>query len=225
MKPVFQIGLYLVCAGALQACSSASDMGTFTGASSTQPESAAAQQQAANTGGSESGTNQQTNAEALDTAGDAILVANASGVACEASAESFRQTMLAVINDSRQQLQMCGSASRPAVGLVSWNDRLSAAAAAHARDMVTVNFFSHDGSDGLGVSDRADSAGYDWRAIGENIAAGQLDIEEVHQGWLASPGHCRNIMNGLYTEVGADCLSNSNTDFGTYWVVVFGDQR
>ena len=105
-----------------------------------------------------------------------------------------------------------------------WNNRLAQAAANHANDMVTHNFFSHDGSDGLGVSDRADAVAYNWRAIGENIAAGQRDIEEVHQGWLDSPGHCRNIMNSLYTEVGAACVTSNSADYGTYWVVVFGDQ-
>ena len=74
------------------------------------------------------------------------------------------------------------------------------------------------------MSDRADSVAYNWRAIGENIAAGQLEIEEVHQGWLDSPGHCRNIMNPLFTEVGAACVTGVDTDYGTYWAVVFGDE-
>ena len=152
------------------------------------------------------------------------LVANAGSVACAAPAADFENTMLAVVNQSRGVARMCGDESRDAVGSVIWNNQLAQAAVNHANDMVTHNFFSHDGSDGLGVSHRADAVSYNWRAIGENIAAGQRDIEEVHQGWLDSPGHCLNIMNRLYTEVGAACVTTDTADYGTYWVVVFGDQ-
>ncbi len=156
---------------------------------------------------------------------DSTLVANAASVSCDAALESFRDTMVAMVNESRQSPRQCGDSAAPATGLVKWNDALATAAVNHANDMVTVNFFSHTGSDGLSVADRAESAGYVWRAVGENIAAGQRDIAEVHQGWLDSAGHCRNIMNALYTEIGAACITNSATDFGSYWVVVFGDQR
>ncbi len=156
---------------------------------------------------------------------DQDVVANASNIRCDASAADFEDAMLAAINNSRQVARMCGTGSRPAVNLVDWNDKLATAALAHAQDMVTSNFFSHTGSDGLGVSDRAETATYDWLAIGENIAAGQSNVEEVHQVWLDSPGHCRNIMNALYSEVGAACVAGGSSDFSSYWVVVFGDQR
>jgi uncharacterized protein YkwD len=156
---------------------------------------------------------------------DLQLVAGASQVACDTSdAEQFRETMLAVIRASRAAARMCGDSSHGATTTVTWNPLLAAAALSHVQDMATFNFFSHEGSDGLSVSNRADNVGYNWRAIGENIAAGQLDIEEVHQGWLDSPGHCRNIMNPIFTEVGAACVVGSDTDYGTYWAVVFGDQ-
>jgi uncharacterized protein YkwD len=31
-------------------------------------------------------------------------------------------------------------------------------------------------------------------------------------------------MNPIFTEVGAACVVGSDTDYGTYWAVVFGDQ-
>lgn len=155
----------------------------------------------------------------------AALVADASNVPCESSLNDFRETMLAMVNTSRQSDQHCGSRFAPATTTVRWSDQLMLAAENHADDMVTVNFFDHTGSDGLGVADRVEATGYDWRAVGENIAAGQRNIAEVHQGWLDSPGHCRNIMNSLYTEIGAACIADDTTDFGTYWVVVFGDPR
>ncbi|MEM7256122.1 MAG: CAP domain-containing protein [Pseudomonadota bacterium] len=173
------------------------------------------------TGSSADNTSSGTNAPVID----ASLVANASSVSCEAPLATFRDTMVAMVNESRMSARQCGASAAPAVGVVQWNDQLADAAVVHAQDMVSVNFFSHTGSNGLSVADRAEAAGYDWRAVGENIAAGQRDIEEVHQGWLDSAGHCRNIMNSLYTEIGAACVNGDATDFGSYWVVVFGDQR
>ena len=153
------------------------------------------------------------------------LLLGAHDVSCEADAELFKQTMIAVTNESRMVARACGDMAAAAVPTVSWNDNLAQTALSHARDMTTNNFFDHTGSDGLGVSERATAAGYQWRAIGENIAAGQLDVGEVHQGWVDSPGHCLNIMSELYTEMGAACLSDPNTQYGSYWVVVFGDAR
>jgi len=156
---------------------------------------------------------------------DAKVVASASDVGCEADAVLFKQTMVELINAARVDATMCGDLQLPSVNTVKWNDQLSAAAVAHAKDMVTHNFFNHTGSDGLGVSERVDTAGYQWRAVGENIAAGQLDMDEVHQSWLDSEGHCKNIMNDLFSEVGAACMEDPNTFFGSYWVVVFGDAK
>lgn len=156
---------------------------------------------------------------------DQQLIDNASTVSCSASnSDAFRETMLAVIRAARASSRMCGDSNHDVAGTVTWNPLLEQAALMHVQDMATVNFFSHEGSDGLSVSNRADNVGYNWRAIGENIAAGQLEIEEVHQGWLDSPGHCRNIMNPLFTEVGAACVPGVETDYGTYWAVVFGDE-
>lgn len=176
-------------------------------------------------GNTGTGTDTTDNEPADNGAVDLQLVAGASQVACDTSdAEQFRETMLAVIRASRAAARMCGDSSHGATTTVTWNPLLAEAALSHVQDMATFNFFSHEGSDGLSVSNRGDNVGYNWRAIGENIAAGQLDIEEVHQGWLDSPGHCRNIMNPIFTEVGAACVVGSDTDYGTYWAVVFGDQ-
>ena len=150
---------------------------------------------------------------------------NADNVACESDLVVFRQTMLELINASRIQARMCGDGQRDAAPILNWNNQLEQAAEMHGRDMAAHNFFSHDGSDGLSVADRVDAVDYPWRAVGENIAAGQTTHAEVHQGWLDSAGHCRNIMNQLFTEVGAACVSAPGNDFSTYWVVVFGDSK
>ncbi len=217
----------------LTACSGTSDMAPpATGAAQPAAPSSAAEQTATpvsvdQTGGNTDAENagtENTGAE-NSTAVNQQLVDNASSVSCTASnTDEFRETMLAVIRAARSAYRMCGESGHEATGTVTWNPLLAQAALNHVQDMAYVNFFSHEGSDGLSVSNRADNVGYNWRAIGENIAAGQLEIEEVHQGWLDSPGHCRNIMNPLFTEVGAACVPGTDTDYGTYWAVVFGDK-
>jgi uncharacterized protein YkwD len=38
--------------------------------------------------------------------------------------------------------------------------------------------------------------------VGENIATGYGTPRQVVAGWMASGGHCRNILSGQYTDVG-----------------------
>lgn len=86
--------------------------------------------------------------------------------------------------------------------------------------------FSHKGKDGHRVAERALQAGYRWRRIGENIAAGQDTPEEVVAGWLSSPGHRANIMNSGVTEMGAAYAINRARATGrVYWTQVFAAPR
>lgn len=73
---------------------------------------------------------------------------------------------------------------------------------------------SHVGSDGSSFKDRIEREQYTWSAAGENIAAGYHTVSSVMNGWLASPGHCKNIMSPNFTEFGA---AESNY----YWTQVF----
>src|SRR4030067_605973 len=54
-----------------------------------------------------------------------------------------------------------------------------------------------------GPGDRFAREGYAWRTYGENIAVGYPTVSAVMQGWLGSDGHCRNIMNPAFREIGA----------------------
>ena len=75
------------------------------------------------------------------------------------------------------------------------DQRLAAAAQAHSADMVRRGFFAHESPDGRQVWDRAVAAGYAYRKVAENIAAGQRTAEEVVRGWMDSPGHRANILD------------------------------
>ncbi len=72
---------------------------------------------------------------------------------------------------------------------------LTRAAAGHARDMAQNGFFSHTGSNGSGIGDRARAVGYGFCFIAENIARGQTSVNDVLNGWMNSTGHRRNILS------------------------------
>jgi len=135
------------------------------------------------------------------------------------------KNVLQRVNEARAQPRTCGSRSFQAAPALSWNAKLGDAALAHSRDMAEQNYFSHQAPDGSQVSDRASRAGYRWQRIGENIAAGQGSEEQVMAGWLASPGHCSNIMNPDFTEMGAAYAMDKSSAAGSYWTQVFGKPR
>lgn len=142
-----------------------------------------------------------------------------------AQAGEVQARVLALVNQARAQPRRCGTESFAAAAPVQLNATLQAIAAAHAVDMARYSYFSHTGRDGSGVDDRASRAGYPWRAIGENIAAGQTQAEAAVQGWIKSPGHCANLMAPAYTEMGAAFAVNTSSSAGIYWVQVFGSPR
>ena len=74
------------------------------------------------------------------------------------------------------------------------SDKLTRAAAKHARDMAEEGYFSHTGSDGSEVGDRVNSQGYGYCVVAENIAKGQHNMIEAIRSWMDSRGHRRNIL-------------------------------
>ena len=142
-----------------------------------------------------------------------------------AQAGAVQARVLALVNQARAGPRRCGNDSFAAARPLRLNASLDGVAIAHAEDMARYSYFSHTGRDGSSVSQRASRAGYRWRVIGENIAAGQMQAEAVVQGWLNSPGHCANIMSPAYTEMGAAFAVNNKSSAGIYWVQMFGAAR
>jgi uncharacterized protein YkwD len=132
--------------------------------------------------------------------------------------------MLTLVNNARTQARACGSGQYPAVSALAWHCSLEQAAAGHSTDMANNNFFSHTGSDGLNAGQRISATGNPWRAWGENIAAGYTTAESAMAGWLGSSGHCANIMNAGFTEMGAASATNPGSDYGIYWTQAFADR-
>jgi uncharacterized protein YkwD len=139
-------------------------------------------------------------------------------------AQAEGQKLLALINTARSQSRQCGAQSLAATAPLAWNPALASAAENHSRGMANNNFFDHMDRDGRMPGDRAELAGYTGQQIGENIAAGQGSVRKVVDGWLASPGHCANLMNPAFHELGAAYAVDPKSDAGIYWTAVLGTQ-
>jgi uncharacterized protein YkwD len=135
---------------------------------------------------------------------------------------SLATRMLVLVNEARARGRNCGAQFFPAARPVVWNAVLARAARAHSEDMARNNYFGHNSRDGASPSDRVVRAGYDFRGTAENIAAGQMTPEAVMAGWISSPGHCANLMDAEYTDMGAALASNRSSQMGAYWTQVFG---
>ncbi len=161
--------------------------------------------------------------DACDAVDDSTGGGGDSGGSCSMSSED--QAMLDAVNAFRSSAQRCGSTDFSAAPALSWNCQLKQAALAHSQDMANEDFMSHTGSDGSSPGDRIDRTGYLWWTWGENVAAGYSSVSSVVQGWINSSGHCANMMNPNFTNLGAAKFSNSSSQYGIYWTQVFGRPR
>ena len=139
-------------------------------------------------------------------------------------AQSEGQKLLEQLNAARSQSRQCGGQAFAAAGPLAWNATLGTVSQDHSRDMANKNYLDHKDRDGRTPGDRAELAGYSGQLVGENIAAGQDTVGKVVAGWLASPGHCANLMNPQYKELGAAYATDPKSDAGIYWTAMFGAQ-
>jgi uncharacterized protein YkwD len=101
------------------------------------------------------------------------------------------------------------------------NSRLNRSAQGWTDVMVTHRDFSH----GADFAARISAVGFDWSNVGENIATGYASPVAVVKAWMASTGHCQNILNPVYRYVGTgvsgDSIAGYSTLAGT-WTQDFG---
>lgn len=126
-----------------------------------------------------------------------------------------KSKLLDLVNDQRKNGCNCGSTYMPPVNMLNWDYQLERAAISHSIDMNVKGYFSHVSLDGSSYADRINGTDYEGNPGGENIASGYRSEEEVFNGWLNSPGHCMNMMNGNITDI---AVGRS----GNYWTMVFG---
>lgn len=132
-----------------------------------------------------------------------------SGGSRASSAGSIEQRVFALINAERNKNGLLE---------LEWSERLADVARLHSEDMANAKFFSHRGSDGSMVDDRADRLGLgSWRAIGENIAymRGFDDPAAFAVAkWLESTAHRKNLLGPNWKESAVGVVI---TEDGTYY--------
>jgi uncharacterized protein YkwD len=103
---------------------------------------------------------------------------------------------------------------RAAAGLhaLIWDDALAAAARQHAQLMARENVLSHQLPGEPSLDQRAAQAGAKYAMVAENIAIGP-DLQGIHDGWMHSPGHRRNILNAELTAIGIGTTHGSGGFF------------
>jgi len=158
----------------------------------------------------------------------AVVLASATpardAVVNQDSRASVNARVVELVNAARSHSRRCGSERFAAAPPLSVSRQLNEAAAGHARDMAKKKFFEHRGSDGSQPRDRVARAGYRSQLTGENIALGPESAEEVVAGWLKSPGHCANIMESRFHDIGVG-LATGRKRGQIYWVQNFGAPR
>ncbi len=130
--------------------------------------------------------------------------------------------VLELVNAARARTRRCGAQSFPAAAPLGRSALLEKAALAYAQDMARHTYMDHTGRDGSSPQQRISATGYSWLEAGENLASGVMSADAVVDGWLHSPGHCANIMQPAYTEMGVAFAVNARDAAGIYWALEFG---
>jgi uncharacterized protein YkwD len=112
---------------------------------------------------------------------------------------------------------------------------LQTAADSHAQDMITQDYFAHDGPAGDTPLSRIEASGYlsdpnDSYVIGENIAWGTLNLatpSEIVSAWMNSPEHRANILNSAYVDTAMSVVAQAPASLadgqsGAMWDQEFG---
>jgi uncharacterized protein YkwD len=95
---------------------------------------------------------------------------------------------------------------------------LLAVARAYSRQMAEGGFFSHTDPQGRDVRQRLEKARITWLMVGENLSYSNGYINPVAasvRGWMNSPGHRHNILEGRYNDsaIGAWIASDGTVYF------------
>jgi uncharacterized protein YkwD len=106
-----------------------------------------------------------------------------------ASRSQLRSAVLCLVNKKRAAFHL--------PRLVA-NQRLNRSAQGWTNEMVAHREFTH----GADFASRISATGFDWSNVAENIAAGFKTPSSVVNGWMASTGHCQNILSPIYRMIG-----------------------
>lgn len=125
-----------------------------------------------------------------------------------APVSNYASEVLILVNQERQKYGL------PNLVL---DQKLCGAADQRAKEIVSL--FSHTRPDGTGCFTVLNEFGINFRACGENIAAGHTTAQAVVDAWMSSPGHRANILSNKFGSLGVGCVSVGKP----YWVQLFTD--
>ncbi len=107
------------------------------------------------------------------------------------------------LREAVEEIFALGNRARARAGLASltWDPALAAAALRHCRMMAATGPISHQYRGELDLSARAAQAGAHFGLIEENVAVA-ASAAAVHQAWMQSPGHRKNLLSPGVDHVG-----------------------
>jgi uncharacterized protein YkwD len=117
---------------------------------------------------------------------------NADTPATRASTQAMRNAIVCLVNRERvsrklHPLNVAKRLDNASQGWTNW--------------MVANSTLAHvaNGSD---PGSRVSAAGYNWSSVGENIATGYATPRATLKAWMASTGHCQNMLNPSFADIG-----------------------
>lgn len=120
---------------------------------------------------------------------------------------SFEQQVINLTNQQRSKYGL-----KP----LKHNWELSRVARIKSQDMHDRKYFSHNSPIYGSPFTMIKNFGISYRTAGENIAHGYTTPQAVVNGWMNSPGHRANILNGSFTQIGVGYYAS-----GHYWTQMF----
>jgi uncharacterized protein YkwD len=132
---------------------------------------------------------------------------------------------LELVNEVRARGTRCGAQEFAPAPPLTLSGTLGGVALGHAADMAEHDYFEHVDPAGQSPADRVRAVGYREKLVGENIAYGPESVDDVVKGWLGSPGHCANIMDPRFEQMGFAYATGRGSRHGLYWVQVFAEPR
>ncbi len=151
----------------------------------------------ANGGASGSGTGRTTNA--------------AGGRAADVTLTDDLATLIELTNVER---------TKQGLAALTPDATLMSVARGHSDNQARLNTMAHT-LEGVTFFQRIEQAGYRYRAVGENVAAGQRTPAEAVRDWMNSPGHRANILNAQFTQIGVGIAKSATTGM-LYYTQNFG---
>jgi uncharacterized protein YkwD len=104
------------------------------------------------------------------------------------------------------------------------NADLAKAALAHSSDLARQDKIEHKGSDGSTPWKRVERTGYRPRLAAENVATGQISLDEVMADWKSSRSHNANLLLPDADEMGIALVWRPETSYKSFWTLVLGSK-